>query len=313
MHQMIRCCYFTKTKNDAALELCIDCFRKYLLQNKIKPKLVMETLGIMLTSYKMAMMLSSLKSPKFVSEMMCLILSNRYIDNHKGGCSITPSHINQYFDGFVNLILSSNEFIRPALLFIDFVKKLKICSHLAVIKEYFNFLRKTDMSSEDLRKFYECLSSAKNDSSDFVECAVIISKTMVFHTQKLRILSDEALEILFNIISLLMQIVRSHRCTPESMDATGSLCRECKNIKRHIVVQLVNGTLKIIEYCGKNNMLTAHNFEKFVSFVEYVLYVAIDGLKCASKKQCALNFIIFIYNMVVTWQIFGKTVFFLII
>lgn len=307
LHQMIRCCYFSKTQNIYLLDCCLESFQKHLLHHKLEFENIVETLDLLLTGYKMGMMLYNLKDHKVVAEIINLVLSHQHSYTSGSQFQQCATPVNHYLGGMISLLLKSDEYLKPALELLNCLKKSQTSSWLDIMEKYVYCLctSTNSLDYEKLKDFFDCLCLFTKKTNSILESTVIISKTFGIKLSKVEQLDSKTTEMVLNIIGKLIQVVRTYD-NKSGLNVVENVCKECNDVKRHLIIKLVNYVEKIIESVGKAKALTKRNLDKFVSLVEYVLTVAVDGLKCSNKKPIASNFLVFIYNMVVTWKFFGK-------
>lgn len=311
VHQVVRCCYFGKTKQCTVLDRFLDVFSHAISTASMTPDLVLLYLDIFLSNYKMGMMLSSTKGHKITSKILLKLLKICPVTATLTQSDRLKSSTFLYLNSMLSLLVASNEYYEPSLLLLDLIKTSELAESNLILQKYFEFLLKNCLTVDfdSLKALSEALSSLGSlakPKQHLMESGILIGKTIGNRVVSLTKWDAKSIEAFFSIVGQLLQIVRSYEKPANSATVEG-FCKECNNVKRHVIIKLVCSLEKVVEIVGKQGELTKRIIEKFTSLIEYVLSTVIDGLKCSSKKSAALNFLAFIYNMVAVWKFFGES------
>lgn len=307
VYQLSRCCYFSKTKTNPKIDYVLEKFKLSLTEADIKDESIIDCLNLMLTDYKMAMMLSILKDHSFVSEVLIKLLKRRSICNIKS-LSISGQNVVQYLNNMISLISTNKNYLESGLVLLKFITDSKLYENLEIMQKYFYFLSKSQKDSIDcasLQEFSNYLNTNTSQTQNFMDLTALVGKTLSKQLSNLKQADVKTVEIVLKVVSQLIQILRKYENNPD-LKLSDELCKECNNVKRHIMINLIYYLNGLISIVGKQKKLSDKTLDKYIALLEYGMTTVLDGLKCSVKKQMSLSFLVFIFNMVVTWKFYSK-------
>lgn len=212
-----------------------------------------------------------------------------------------------FLNEMISLLLTSDIYYEPMNLLLNLLKH-ETLHQPETIEAYIIFLHQNQLnlnfkSLEILFNSISSLSAEMKKATSVVQSGVLIAKTIGSRMVNLSQWDIKSAEIFLDIVKQLIQIVRSSCSDEKNID---TLCRECNNVKRHVIIKLTGDFQKIFEIVGKQYTISKKLIERFASLIEYVLSNVIDGLKCSSKIHFSNSVLVFIYNMIVVWKFIGK-------